>query len=94
MTLDASAYIFLAGGFGTLDELFEMLVLEQTHKIPKAPIILVGSDFWKAFDKVIQEQLLTKYQTIEEADRQLYEILDDHDEIVKRIKTYERKLNQ
>ncbi|MFZ2126579.1 MAG: TIGR00730 family Rossman fold protein [Candidatus Microsaccharimonas sp.] len=94
MTLDASAYIYLPGGFGTFDELFEILVLEQTHKIPQAPVILVGSDFWKPFDEVITSVLRDRYQTISEEDHKLYEILDDHDEIVKRISSYEKKLNK
>jgi len=94
MTLDASGYLYFPGGFGTLDELFEIVVLQQTKKIPKAPIILVGSDFWGPFDAVIKSVMLEKYHTINEDDLQLYEILDDHDEILKRIKAYERRLNK
>lgn len=94
MTLDASAYVYLPGGFGTFDELFEILALEQTHKIPRAPIILVGSDFWEPFDQLITSVLRDRFQTISEEDHKLYEILDDHDEIVKRISAYEKKLNK
>ncbi|MFY9227858.1 MAG: TIGR00730 family Rossman fold protein [Candidatus Microsaccharimonas sp.] len=94
MTLDASAYLFFPGGFGTWDELFEVLALEQTKKIPAAPIILVGSDYWNQVDAVIKKLLLDEYQTISSEDYKLYEILDDHDEIVKRIDAYERKLNK
>jgi len=94
MTLDASAYIYLPGGFGTLDELFEILALEQTFKIPKAPIILVGSDFWKPLDSLIKSVLLDKYATITKDELNLYEIIDDHDEIVKRIDQYEKNLNK
>jgi len=94
MTLDASGYLYFPGGFGTLDELFEIVVLQQTNKIPRAPIILVGSDFWGPFDKVIKSVMLDKFHTINKEDEALYEILDDHDEILKRIKAYERKLNK
>ena len=94
MTLDASGYLYFPGGFGTLDELFEIVVLQQTKKIPQAPIILVGSDFWGPFDAVIKSVMLEKYHTINQEDLQLYEILDDHDEILKRIKAYERRLNK
>lgn len=94
MTLDASGFIYMPGGFGTLDELFEILVLIQTHKIPKAPVILVGSEFWGPFDQVIRSVLLDKFQTISEHDQDLYEIIDDYDEIVKRVEAYERKLNK
>ena len=40
--------IFCPGGFGTLNELFEVLTLQQTHKIGKIPIILFGSEYWNA----------------------------------------------
>jgi uncharacterized protein (TIGR00730 family) len=89
MTLDASAYVFFPGGFGTFDELFEILALEQTHKIPRAPIILVGSAFWKPVDKLIQKLLEDTYRTIEDEDRALYEIVDDHAEVLKKINHYE-----
>lgn len=94
MTLDASAYIFCPGGFGTFDELFEILALEQTHKIPKAPIILMGSEFWNEVDALIKALLLKKYETINQDDHALYTITDDLDEMVKIIDAYERKQNQ
>ena len=94
MTLDASAYLFFPGGFGTLDELFEILVLEETRKIFRAPIILVGSDFWGPIDELIRTLLLDRFQTISAEDFNLYEIIDDHDEIVRRVSAYERKLNK
>ncbi len=87
MTLDASAYLFFPGGFGTFDELFEILALQQTQKIPKAPTILVNSDFWKPMDELIQKQLRDKYETISPEDVHLYEIVDDYDEIVKKIES-------
>jgi len=94
MTLDASGYLFFAGGFGTLDELFEILALEQTGKIPRAPIILVGSDFWGPIDEVIRNTLLDRFQTINGEDHQLYSIVDDHDEILRRINAFERESNR
>ncbi len=94
MTLDASAYLFFPGGFGTLDELFEILVLEETNKILRAPIILVGSDFWGPIDELIRTLLLDRFQTIGTEDFNLYEIIDDHDEIVRRVAAYERELNK
>lgn len=82
MTLDASAYIYCGGGFGTLDELFEIMTLTQTGTIPKVPIILMGVDFWKPFDKVIKKTLLDEYAVIDSADTDLYHITDDIQEIV------------
>jgi hypothetical protein len=53
----SSAYIFLPGGFGTLDEFFETVTLLQTRKIANCPIILVGKDFWKGLMDWIDERL-------------------------------------
>lgn len=93
MTLDASAYVFFAGGFGTLDELFEILALEETQKIPQAPVILVGSEFWGPLDAVIKNVLLEKFGTISADDHRLYTVLDDYDEIIRTIKNYEKAQN-
>src|SRR3989338_8187899 len=47
LAFSASAFVYFPGGYGTLDEVFEMITLRQTHKInPRTPIILVGKDFW------------------------------------------------
>jgi uncharacterized protein (TIGR00730 family) len=94
MTLDASGFIYMPGGFGTLDELFEILVLEQTYKIPRAPIILVGSEFWKPLDGLIKSVLEDRYHTISNDDEELYKIIDDYDEILDRLNAYERKVNK
>src|SRR5690606_19507522 len=54
----ASALICFPGGFGTLDEMFEVITLVQTGKMPPVPIILVGCEFWQPLDNFIREQLL------------------------------------
>ncbi|MBC7746600.1 TIGR00730 family Rossman fold protein [Pedobacter sp.] len=82
LTLDASAYIFCPGGFGTLDELFEIVTLEQTGIINKAPIILLGSEFWKPLDHFIKSALSDKFQTIAKGDTDLYRITDSIDDIL------------
>lgn len=88
MTLDASGFVFVGGGFGTLDELFEIVTLAQTGKIPKVPIVLVGTDFWNPMDKYIRETLLDKFHTIDIDDLGLYTITDDIDEVVSRITAF------
>lgn len=94
MTLDASAFIYFPGGFGTLDELFEILALQQTRKIDRVPIILVGSDFWRPFDSVIREVLLDRYQTITDEETTLYRIYDNYDDIVTYVSEAHRKQQQ
>ncbi|MDB5162868.1 MAG: family Rossman fold protein [Candidatus Saccharibacteria bacterium] len=91
MTLDASAYIYYPGGFGTFDELFEILALIQTGKIHEKPVILVGSDFWRPFDAVIRQVLLDRYKTINDDDLELYQIFDNYDDIVAYIQEAEKK---
>lgn len=82
MTLFADAYVFFPGGFGTIDELSEILTLIQTGKTARAPIILVGSRFWNKFDSFVEENLLDKGY-IQKDDLDLYVISDDLDEVMK-----------
>lgn len=86
LTFSAESYIFFPGGFGTLDEFFEILTLVQTNKIKKTPIILFGSDFWNRFDDFVKETLRDEYRTIDHSDVNLYTITDDEDEALKIIK--------
>lgn len=85
LTFSAEAFIYLPGGFGTLDELFEILTLIQTKKIEKRPVILFGRDYWNQLDKFIKENLLES-EKISEEDVELYTITDDQDEVIDIIK--------
>jgi len=85
MTLDASAYIFAGGGFGTFDELFEVLTLVQTGIIPQVPIILLGKEFWTPMDEMIRDTMADEFGTIDPIDRSLYLITDDIQQIIDRI---------
>lgn len=77
--------IFCPGGFGTLNELFEMLTLQQTGKIGRIPIILLGVEFWTPMQKLIKEVLSEKYNVISPGDLNMYTITDNEDEILKII---------
>ncbi len=82
----AEAYVYFPGGFGTLDELFEILTLVQTKKIEPAPsIILVGKKYWKGLDKFIQKTLV-KNGMIDKNDVKLYTITDNDDDVIDLIK--------
>ena len=85
LSFSAEAYIFFPGGFGTLDEFLEILTLVQTNKIPKTPIILVGSKHWQPLEDYFKNIVL-KEKMIDEEDLSLYTITDDEDEILKIIK--------
>jgi len=82
----AEAYIAFPGGFGTFDELFEIITLVQTKKIPRVPIILVGSEFWKDFDAVIRRQAVENVKTINIEEMDIYTITDNDDAILDIIK--------
>ena len=85
MTFESQAFVYFPGGFGTLDELFEVLTLMQTEKMPKVPIFLVGKKFWKPLDKFIRKTML-KEATISPEDLNLYIITDDHNLIIETIR--------
>ncbi len=86
MTFAAEAFIFFPGGFGTLDEFFDILTLVQTRKIPQVPIILVGRDFWEPLNEFIKKNMMENHKAVSAEEMKLYTITDDHDEIVKMIK--------
>ncbi len=81
----AQAYIIMPGGFGTLDELFESVTLIQTRRIKPFPVILVGSDYWSGLMDWIQSQLLTN-QLISKEDLDIFQIMDEPEEIVRTLK--------
>ena len=76
------AYVIMPGGVGTLDELFEILTLIQTQKMPAVPIVLFNSDFW---NRVVNFDTMIEYGTISPEDVNLFKITDDYDEAVKYI---------
>ncbi len=80
----ASAYVVLPGGFGTLDELAEILTLVQTGKSHRIPIILVNSEFWSGLVRWFHDTLLPE-GTINANDMGLFQILDDPQAVVDAI---------
>ncbi len=84
----AQAFVVLPGGFGTMDELFEVLTLIQTKKIAKIPVILMGSEFWSGMLNWIKNDLAGKYGTISAADIDLIPVTDSTEEVVKIINDF------
>lgn len=82
----AEAYLFFPGGFGTLDEFFEIITLIQTHKIRRAPIFLVGKDYWEPLDRFIRENMYALHQAIGKHDLALYTVTNNEDEIIAEIR--------
>lgn len=84
----AQAFVALPGGFGTLDELFEVLTLIQTDKITKVPVILVGKEFWQGLIDWVKVTVLDSHGNISPEDLDLLPITDDLSEVVKIINKY------
>lgn len=80
----AAAYVVMPGGFGTLDELAEILTLVQTGKTRRIPIILVCSDFWRGLIEWFKDSLL-QAATIDVEDLDLFQVLDEPKEVVDAI---------
>ncbi len=86
LSFAAEAYIFFPGGFGTLDEFFELTTLSQTNKIPRIPLILVGNDYWPPILETIKKNLLEDHKTIDAADLNLFTVTENEDEILELIR--------
>jgi len=82
--MHSMAYIALPGGFGTLDEVMEVLTLMQTGKIPRGPIVLVGSTFWTGLADWIRAQLIPN-GLIAPEDVKLFAITDNTDAAVQAV---------
>ncbi|MDO8510370.1 MAG: TIGR00730 family Rossman fold protein [bacterium] len=85
LAFSAEAYIFFPGGYGTLDEFFEILTLVQTGKMARVPILAVGRDFWEPMKEFIYRHIYTNHCAIEKTDMNLFVIADNNDEIIKLI---------
>lgn len=84
----AQAFVVLPGGFGTLDEMFEVLTLIQTKKITPVPVVLVGSSFWTGLKQWVTSVMLEQERNINPEDLDLMPIMDDPDQIVQYINNF------
>ncbi|MHB0994800.1 MAG: LOG family protein [Elusimicrobiales bacterium] len=84
----ARALVAFPGGFGTMDELFEVLTLVQTGKKTRLPIILVGKDYWQ---DVINFPNMAKWGYIAKEDLKLFRYAETGPEILKHIEDFYRK---
>ncbi len=84
----AQGFVVMPGGFGTLDELFEVLTLVQTNKISPVPIVLMGKEFWEGLRDWIVEVMLKRHHNIAEKDLDLFLVTDDPDEAVQHINRF------
>ncbi|MFA6603887.1 MAG: TIGR00730 family Rossman fold protein [Patescibacteria group bacterium] len=92
LAYSAQAYVYMPGGWGTFDELTEIITLIQTKKISaKIPIILVGKEFWSPFLKWVDEMVQERYQAVSASDKKLYRLVDTAEEALKIIEQSPRR---
>jgi uncharacterized protein (TIGR00730 family) len=84
-------FVFMPGGFGTLDELFEVATLVQTQRIPQFPLVLFGTDYWKGLMRWMKERVQGS-KFISPGDLDLFTITDDPAEAVESILEYLRRV--
>lgn len=87
----SEVYIFFPGGFGTLDEFFELVTLVQTEKIEHIPIVLVGKDYWEPLLGWIEEVVYNQHGAIDKGDMDIYTLVDSSEEAYELIKALEEK---
>lgn len=92
MSASAQAYVYFPGGYGTLDEFFEIITLIQTEKMEPVPVVCVGHDFWDPLNEWIRTKMVEAYATASPEDMDLYSIVDTAEEAFKILKnSKERK---
>ena len=81
LAMASKVFVFFPGGFGTMDEISEILCLMQEEKMPKMPVFLIGKTYWKAFDRIIRQMITLGL--INEKDPKIFKITDDVMDVVK-----------
>lgn len=84
----AQAFIMMPGGFGTMDEIFEVATLIQTQKFKMSPMVLVGRDYWGGLVDWMKQTMAEKEGNINIEDLQLFHMVDTADELIEFIKEF------
>ncbi|MDD5606446.1 MAG: TIGR00730 family Rossman fold protein [Candidatus Pacebacteria bacterium] len=91
LSFASQAYVFFPGGFGTLDEFFEIVTLIQTNKIKRIPIVLIHRDYWEPLLKWIEKDLQKEYKTICKKDTKIYQLVDTPEQALRVIEKLSKK---
>ncbi len=87
LSFASSGYVYFPGGFGTLDEFFELVTLIQTKKLPlPVCVVAVGKDFWGPAFEWFKKDLCERYGTVSEEDLKIFQLVDTPEEAVEIIK--------
>lgn len=85
-------FVYLPGGFGTLDEFAEIATLMQTGRIPEFPLILVGKKFWRGLLAWMKAQMQDRRKLISKGDLDLFTLVDTPEEAIEVILDYKRRV--
>jgi uncharacterized protein (TIGR00730 family) len=85
LTFASEVYVYFPGGFGTMDEFFEIITLIQTKKIEQIPVVLYGKEFWEPLLRFFEQEMLKKRKMIDAGDLALFQVVDSVDEAYKYI---------
>ena len=88
----SNGFVFLPGGFGTLDEFFEVITLVQTQRIPRFPVILFGRSYWKGLLQWMKSVLESR-EFISPDDLELVTVTDDVQESIDLLDDYRRRVS-
>lgn len=77
LTSPANAFVFFPGGFGTLDEFFEVVDMMEMGQMPESPIILVGTEFWEPIINFVKVKSARLAKSLEEEDLEKWHLVDD-----------------
>ena len=87
----SKAFVVMPGGFGTLDEMFELVTLIQTRKIDPIPVILVGRDFWQGLLGWLQGEVWGRRRFLDPGDVKRFTICETPREVVQTIQDFYRR---
>ena len=86
LAASAQAYVYFPGGFGTMDELFEILTLIQTKKSEQIAVVLVGHEFWDGLLVWLKQVMTEKFDTIDSIDLEIFKVVDTAEEAFELVK--------
>ncbi len=94
LSFSSQAYVFFPGGFGTLDEFFEMVTLVQTQKLAKTvPIIAVGQEYWQSLFDWFNSEIYLKHRSIKKEDLKIFQLVNSAKEAYQIIKNAKKVYN-
>ena len=91
LAASAQAYVYFPGGFGTLDELFEILTLIQTKKSERIAVVLVGHEYWDPLVNWLRSTVLGTFDAISPDDVKIFTIVDTAEEAFDLIKSSQER---